>query len=50
MHVLEKEKIEWEDEVGGLDMRLKGILREKEVLFARLMTGQREIERLQELR
>ena len=43
LHVLEKEKTEWEDEVNGLDLRLKGILREKQVLFARLMSAQRDV-------
>lgn len=47
LHTLNREKAELEDEMEGLSNRLKSILREKEILFSKLMSAERVLEELQ---
>jgi chromosome segregation ATPase len=44
LHTLNKEKSELEDELEALSNRLKSILREKEILFSKLMSAERTLE------
>ena len=44
--MLKKEKNSLEDELSSLELRLTSIRKEKELLFSRMMTVERDIEKL----